>query len=69
MGLILFTLVTLELLFSAKTESKLMKQIDNLDIDVEIQQIPDDFEVFKQLIRKMIVVEPEHRCTLDDVLD
>ena len=47
MGLILFTLVTLELLFSAKTESKLMKQIDNLDIDVEIQQIPNDFEMFK----------------------
>ena len=45
-----------------------MKQIDNLDIEVEIQQIPNDFEVFKQLIQKMIVVEPEQRCTLDDVL-
>ena len=61
--------MTLEPLFSAKTESKLIKQIDNLDIDVEIQQISDDFEVFKQLIKMMVVVEPEHRCTLDDVLD
>ena len=61
--------MTLESLFSAKTEGKLLKQIDNLDIDVEIQQIPDDFEVFKQLIKKMIVVEPDQRCTLDDMLD
>ena len=44
-------------------------QIDNLDIDTELQQIPDDFQVFKELIKLMIVVEPEQRCTLDDVLD
>ena len=69
LGLILFQMLTLEPLFSAKTESKLMKQIDNLGIEVEIQQIHDDFEVFKQLIQRMIVVEPEQRCTLDDVLN
>ena len=61
--------MALEPLFSAKTESKLMMQIDNMDIETEIQQIPDDFEVFKQLTKLIIVVEPEHRCTLDDVLD
>ena len=44
------------------------KQINNLDIDVETQQIPDDFEAFKELIMMMIIVEPEQRCTLDDVL-
>ena len=61
--------MTLEPLFSAKTEGKLLKQIDNLDIDKEIQQIPDDFEVFKELIKLMVVVEPEQRCTGLDSAD
>ena len=60
--------MTLEPLFSAKTEGKLLKQIDNMDIETEIQQIPDDFEVFKQLTKLIIVVKPEQRSTLDDVL-
>ena len=69
LGLIIFQLLTLEPMFSAKTEKKLGIQIDNLDIDSEIKQIPDDFGPLKQMIQHMVVSETDLRYDLDGIIN
>ena len=69
MGLILYQLLTLNPLFAAKSEARLLKEIQETNLEYAINEINHDFMLLKNLLRTMLVIDPTTRQSLDFVID
>ena len=60
-------MLTLERLFPAYTAQVLLERIHEMDIVKVIRQIPDDFSSFKELLEKILVIDPAERLSIDEI--
>ena len=68
LGLLFYELVTFNTLFSAQVQWLLVNQMAEADIAFEIDQIPEVFALFKDIIKQMLGVDACGRCSLDCII-
>ena len=69
LGILFYEIITFNRLFSAQVQQLLMSQMAEVDIAFEIDQIPEAFALFKDIIKQMLGVDACSRCTLDCVIE
>ena len=61
LGLIFYELLTLNPLFTAKTEARLLSEVQEIDLEHEIDEINQNFKPLKDLLRVMLTVDHNRR--------
>ena len=69
MGLIFYELLTLNPLFTTKTEARLLKEVQEIDLEHEIDEINQGFNPLKNLLRVMLTVDPVARQSIDFIIN
>ena len=63
LGLLFYELITFNELFKAKVQRQLLNQM--AEVDMRFNWIPDIFSPFKDIIKRMLTVDKDERCSLD----